>query len=64
MSFISVDDQECGHLNIGSECINLTMYTYITAVRISPVMRERDGEQRVREKDANTLFLLAFFSLL
>lgn len=64
MSFISVDDQECGHLTIGSEGINLTMYTYITAVRISPVMRERDGEQRVREKNANTLFLLAFFSLL
>ena len=45
MSFISVDDRKCGHVNIGSECIiYLTMYMYITAVRISPAMRDRENE--------------------
>ena len=67
MSFIFVDDRKCRHVNIGSECIiYLTMYMYITAERISPVMRERerDAGSRVREKNANAVFLLAFFSLL
>lgn len=45
MSFTSADDQKCGHVNIGSECIiYLTMYMYITAVRISLAVRDREKE--------------------
>lgn len=46
MSFVSVDGQKCGHVNIGSEfIIYLTVYMYITTVRISPAMRERERER-------------------